>query len=106
MLRYWAVLPWLFAAIEGCHSGDASLEAPITSPWEFGSSEFSPFHCCRFAPYPPLCPVGSKESLFSSTITASEEAMTVLEEVIMYTFQQCVYYISKVCARMEGSSIP
>ncbi|NXM50126.1 RADIL protein, partial [Gymnorhina tibicen] len=38
---------------------------------------------------------GSKESLFSSTITASEEAMTVLEEVIMYTFQQCVYYISK-----------
>ncbi|NWJ05691.1 RADIL protein, partial [Crypturellus undulatus] len=37
----------------------------------------------------------SKESLFSSTITASEEAMTVLEEVIMYTFQQCVYYISK-----------
>ncbi|XP_074063104.1 ras-associating and dilute domain-containing protein isoform X2 [Macrotis lagotis] len=38
---------------------------------------------------------GSKESLFSSTITASEEAMTVLEEVIMYTFQQSVYYISK-----------
>lgn len=43
-----------------------------------------------------LHPIGSKESLFSSTITASEEAMTVLEEVIMYTFQQCVYYISKV----------
>ncbi|KAL7979277.1 hypothetical protein Chor_015301 [Crotalus horridus] len=39
---------------------------------------------------------GSKESLFSLTITASEEAMTVLEEVIMYTFQQCVYYISKL----------
>uniref|UniRef100_A0A670YBZ5 Rap associating with DIL domain n=1 Tax=Pseudonaja textilis TaxID=8673 RepID=A0A670YBZ5_PSETE len=38
---------------------------------------------------------GSKESLFSLTITASEEAMTVLEEVVMYTFQQCVYYISK-----------
>ncbi|XP_077774854.1 ras-associating and dilute domain-containing protein isoform X1 [Podarcis muralis] len=38
---------------------------------------------------------GSKESLISLTITASEEAMTVLEEVIMYTFQQCVYYISK-----------
>uniref|UniRef100_A0A8D0G9U9 Ras-associating and dilute domain-containing protein n=1 Tax=Sphenodon punctatus TaxID=8508 RepID=A0A8D0G9U9_SPHPU len=38
---------------------------------------------------------GSKESLFSSTITASEEAMTILEEVIMYTFQQGVYYISK-----------
>ncbi|XP_077172721.1 ras-associating and dilute domain-containing protein [Paroedura picta] len=38
---------------------------------------------------------GSKESLFSLTITASEEAMTTLEEVIMYTFQQCVYYVSK-----------
>lgn len=53
-------------------------------------------------PPPPLCPIGSKESLFSSTITASEEAMTVLEEVIMYTFQQCVYYISKVGAPCGG----
>ncbi|XP_029433354.1 ras-associating and dilute domain-containing protein [Rhinatrema bivittatum] len=54
---------------------------------------------------------GSKESLFSSTITASEEAMTVLEEVIMYTFQQCVYYISKslyvsLPALFEGNSFP
>ncbi|XP_031796868.1 ras-associating and dilute domain-containing protein isoform X3 [Sarcophilus harrisii] len=45
---------------------------------------------------------GSKESLFSSTITASEEAMTVLEEVIMYTFQQCVYYISKILCVVLG----
>ncbi|XP_075422068.1 ras-associating and dilute domain-containing protein isoform X2 [Ascaphus truei] len=54
---------------------------------------------------------GSKESLFSTTITASEEAMTILEEVIMYTFQQCVYYISKCLymvlpALLEGSSAP
>lgn len=56
-------------------------------------------------PHPPLHPVGSKESLFSSTITASEEAMTVLEEVIMYTFQQCVYYISKVCAPRERAAV-
>nr|XP_033770314.1 ras-associating and dilute domain-containing protein isoform X2 [Geotrypetes seraphini] len=54
---------------------------------------------------------GSKESLFSSTITASEEAMTILEEVIMYTFQQCVYYISKslyvsLPALIEGHSSP
>ncbi|XP_069501615.1 ras-associating and dilute domain-containing protein [Ambystoma mexicanum] len=54
---------------------------------------------------------GSKESLFSSTITASEEAMTVLEEIIMYTFQQCVYYISKslyvsLPAFLEGSPLP
>ncbi|KAL4624409.1 ras-associating and dilute domain-containing protein [Arapaima gigas] len=42
-----------------------------------------------------LDPKGSKESLLSATISASEEAMTTLEEVIMYTFQQCVYYITK-----------
>ncbi|XP_053412860.1 ras-associating and dilute domain-containing protein isoform X2 [Nycticebus coucang] len=38
---------------------------------------------------------GSKESLFSCTLTASEEAMAMLEEVVLYAFQQCVYYISK-----------
>ncbi|XP_040845967.1 ras-associating and dilute domain-containing protein [Ochotona curzoniae] len=38
---------------------------------------------------------GSKESLFSCTLTASEEAMAVLEEVVLYSFQQCVYYLSK-----------
>nr|XP_015216000.1 PREDICTED: ras-associating and dilute domain-containing protein isoform X2 [Lepisosteus oculatus] len=38
---------------------------------------------------------GSKESLLSTTISANEEAMTILEEVIMYTFQQCIYYITK-----------
>uniref|UniRef100_G3SYI4 Ras-associating and dilute domain-containing protein n=2 Tax=Loxodonta africana TaxID=9785 RepID=G3SYI4_LOXAF len=38
---------------------------------------------------------GSKESLLSCALTASEEAMAVLEEVILYAFQQCVYYISK-----------
>uniref|UniRef100_A0A8C0Y420 Ras-associating and dilute domain-containing protein n=1 Tax=Cyprinus carpio carpio TaxID=630221 RepID=A0A8C0Y420_CYPCA len=38
---------------------------------------------------------GSKESLLSATISANEEAMTILEELIMYTFQQCVYYITK-----------
>ncbi|KAL0608139.1 Ras-associating and dilute domain-containing protein [Plecturocebus cupreus] len=37
----------------------------------------------------------SKESLFSCTLTASEEAMVVLEEVVLYAFQQCVYYVSK-----------
>ncbi|NP_001272317.2 Ras-associating and dilute domain-containing protein-like [Danio rerio] len=30
------------------------------------------------------------------TRAASEEAMTVLEEVIMFTFQQCVYYLTKI----------
>ncbi|XP_054946534.1 ras-associating and dilute domain-containing protein isoform X2 [Physeter macrocephalus] len=50
---------------------------------------------------------GSKESLFSCALTASEEAMAVLEEVVLYAFQQCVYYVSKslyVClpALLEG----
>ncbi|KAM9843082.1 ras-associating and dilute domain-containing protein-like [Aulostomus maculatus] len=31
----------------------------------------------------------------SSTRTACEEAMTVLEEVVMFTFQQSVYYLTK-----------
>lgn len=42
-------------------------------------------------------PAGSKESLFSCTLTASEEAMAALEDVVLYAFQQCVYYLSKVC---------
>lgn len=35
------------------------------------------------------------DSEIQSTRTASEEAMTVLEEVIMFSFQQCVYYLTK-----------
>ncbi|XP_042637085.1 ras-associating and dilute domain-containing protein [Orycteropus afer afer] len=38
---------------------------------------------------------GSRDSLLSCALTASEEAMAVLEEVTLYAFQQCVYYISK-----------
>lgn len=59
--------------------------------------------CC--AGEPPLVapsPAGSKESLFSCTLTASEEAMAALEEVVLYAFQQCVYYLSKVCAALLG----
>ncbi|XP_051969071.1 ras-associating and dilute domain-containing protein-like [Xyrauchen texanus] len=36
------------------------------------------------------------ELYLSSVRSASEEAMTVLEEVIMFTFQQCVYYLTKM----------
>ncbi|KAM4877243.1 LOW QUALITY PROTEIN: ras-associating and dilute domain-containing protein [Thomomys bottae] len=38
---------------------------------------------------------GSKESLLSCALTASEEAMAVLEDVVLYAFQQSVYYLSK-----------
>lgn len=36
------------------------------------------------------------ELRLSTVRPASEEAMTVLEEVIMFTFQQSVYYLTKV----------
>lgn len=39
------------------------------------------------------------ESVFSCALSASEEAMAELEEVILYAFQQCVYYVSKVRLR-------
>ncbi|XP_067427452.1 ras-associating and dilute domain-containing protein-like [Thunnus thynnus] len=38
---------------------------------------------------------GLLDSEMLSTRTACEEAMTVLEEVIMFTFQQSVYYLTK-----------
>ncbi|XP_018540197.2 ras-associating and dilute domain-containing protein-like [Lates calcarifer] len=38
---------------------------------------------------------GLLDSEISATRTACEEAMTVLEEVIMFTFQQSVYYLTK-----------
>lgn len=100
----------------GAGGGDVLGTIPIAShsPWIALlpifplSSQFFPFAPNFSLPLShfPLRPPGSKESLFSSTITASEEAMTVLEEVIMYTFQQCVYYISKVGTPREGSSSP
>lgn len=52
--------------------------------------------CCPLVHPMPLRPAGSKESLFSCALSASEEAMAELEEVVLYAFQQCVYYVSKV----------
>ena len=74
----------------------------MLTPGIWGAVNSAHLAAAGLVPHPPLHPLGSKESLFSSTITASEEAMTVLEEVIMYTFQQCVYYISKVRAPRGG----
>ncbi|MEQ2270196.1 hypothetical protein XENORESO_016956, partial [Xenotaenia resolanae] len=42
------------------------------------------------------------ESEMSSTRTACEEAMTVLEEVIMFTFQQSVFYLTKVNSHIQA----
>ncbi|XP_029440257.1 ras-interacting protein 1 [Rhinatrema bivittatum] len=35
------------------------------------------------------------DALLSNDLEACEEAMSLLDEVIMYTFQQCVYYLTK-----------
>lgn len=48
---------------------------------------------------------GLPDAEVSSTRAACEEAMTVLEEVIMFTFQQSVYYLTKVrvaCRKREA----
>ncbi|XP_073512341.1 ras-interacting protein 1 isoform X2 [Phyllobates terribilis] len=37
----------------------------------------------------------SQDTLLSSDLEACEESMALLDEVIMYTFQQCVYYLTK-----------
>ncbi|XP_076856201.1 ras-associating and dilute domain-containing protein isoform X2 [Brachyhypopomus gauderio] len=43
------------------------------------------------------------ELRLSTIRPASEEAMTVLEEVIMFAFQQCVYYLTKLLYRVLPS---
>uniref|UniRef100_A0A8C5MHN4 Ras interacting protein 1 n=1 Tax=Leptobrachium leishanense TaxID=445787 RepID=A0A8C5MHN4_9ANUR len=37
----------------------------------------------------------NQDALLSSDLEACEESMALLDEVIMYTFQQCVYYLTK-----------
>lgn len=64
--------------------------------YSFNIANISYAPVLRVHPLSVSLPAGSKESLLSATISASEEVMTILEEVIMYTFQQCVYYITKV----------
>lgn len=55
------------------------------------------FHiCCDLYFIYLFPPPGLPDEEVSSTRAACEEAMTVLEEVIMFTFQQSVYYLTKV----------
>lgn len=63
--------------------------------------------------YVRLCPcscvvvmLALLEMRLSAVRPASEEAMTVLEEVIMFTFQQCVYYLTKVSLTTVHSHDP
>ncbi|XP_053308345.1 ras-interacting protein 1 isoform X2 [Spea bombifrons] len=37
----------------------------------------------------------SQDALLTTDLEACEESMALLDEVIMYTFQQCVYYLTK-----------
>lgn len=59
--------------------------------------------CVFFQMYVYACVFsGVLDAEMSSTRTACEEAMTVLEEVIMFTFQQSVYYLTKVSAATQN----
>ncbi|XP_067878090.1 ras-interacting protein 1 isoform X3 [Heterodontus francisci] len=48
----------------------------------------------------PLPAGFSSDPAQSTDFESCEEAMAVLDEVIMYTFQQCVYYLTKASDRM------
>ncbi|XP_072339976.1 ras-associating and dilute domain-containing protein-like isoform X2 [Scyliorhinus torazame] len=67
---------WMSNSIELLHF--IQQEVPILLTWEQHMDQYA----CH-------------NDQFSSTKAASEEAMTVLEEVIMFTFQQSVYYLTK-----------
>lgn len=67
---------WMANSIELLHF--VQHEVPQLLPWREDQDEQT-----------------SPDAEMSSTRTACEEAMTVLEEVIMFTFQQSVYYITK-----------
>ncbi|KAL7850577.1 hypothetical protein SRHO_G00199260 [Serrasalmus rhombeus] len=69
---------WMANSIEMLHF--IQHEVPLLLPWTQQDEE-------------DQCKELSSQIL--STRTASEEAMTVLEEVIMFTFQQTVYYLTK-----------
>ncbi|KAM9746199.1 ras-associating and dilute domain-containing protein-like [Menidia menidia] len=67
---------WMANAIELLHF--IQQEVPRLLPWKQNQED-----------------EGLPASEISSTRAACEEAMTVLEEVIMFTFQQSVYYLTK-----------
>ncbi|KAM7387391.1 hypothetical protein PAMA_009827 [Pampus argenteus] len=68
---------WMANAIELLHF--IQHEVPQLLPWRQDAEDEA----------------GLLDSEMLSTRTACEEAMTVLEEVIMFTFQQSVYYLTK-----------
>ncbi|KAL6102464.1 uncharacterized protein ACO6RY_02073 [Pungitius sinensis] len=70
------LLLWMANSIELLHF--IQHEVPRLLPWRQDQED-----------------TGLLDSEMSSTRTACEEAMTVLEEVIMFTFQQSVYYLTK-----------
>ena len=68
------VVLWLSNALELLHYFEEHLQSDILLDAEIS------------------LPPGCRKSLLG----AQEEVMAVLEEVVMYTFQQTVYYITKV----------
>ncbi|XP_072350384.1 ras-interacting protein 1-like, partial [Scyliorhinus torazame] len=76
---------WMSNSIELLNFAQKKVEE-LEKDWETAQPE-------AFSPDPVSC----------TDFGACEEAMGLLDEVIMYTFQQCVYYLTKV-SKMYGSS--
>ena len=68
--------------------------APVVS-WMANSLEMLHFLQCNLASLMQSVR-SSKSAVRDSLLAADEELLTVLEEVIMFTFQQTVYHLTKV----------
>lgn len=98
---------WMANSIELLHF--IQHEVPQLLPWRRDSMDQGGHFVCLFKAVRPSSPgkvvkcvvfwfpSERLQAELWSTQTACEEAMTVLEEVIMFTFQQSVYYLTKVC---------
>ena len=70
------------------------LELSPVVKWMANALEMLHYFQCNLSKYlQNASPSKIRESLMS----ADEELLTVLEEVIMFTFQQTVYHLTKVC---------
>lgn len=102
---------WMANSIELLHF--IQHDVPQLLPWRQDQEDegglklitaVRPVACCNLCLLNVCVFSGLLDSEMLSTRTACEEAMTVLEEVIMFTFQQSVYYLTKVPAHTVTSA--
>lgn len=66
-------------------------------PWSLSLSPHPLYGAGVRLPHPPLHPTAPyPDPQLTADLEACDEAMAVLDEVIMSTFQQSVYYLTKV----------